>query len=225
MKKLILIAALLCLAATGCGQQANLPSSDVSPIRQEALPEEKSAKQNEDSAVRTIAYGPHLLYGPFLQAKRPTARPLASGIMPKWLNIPAIHLETVVEPVGVLPNGQMDVPKAFDRVGILAPWTKPGMRGSAVIAGHFDHYTGPAVFYHLRKLQPGDHVLVRDESGKTLTFEVTKVESFPADQAPIEQIFGDSDQSQLNLITCAGRFNKKKQEHAKRLVVFSELVQ
>ncbi|MED4750995.1 class F sortase [Brevibacillus choshinensis] len=218
MKRFLMSMILFCLIATGCGQNAE------PPIPQPPVSEKTVVSKASDLPI-VIDSTKQIKYGPFLPAKKIPATPLVQGIIPKTLQIPAIQLSTLVEPVGVLQNGQMDVPKAFDRVGILAPWTRPGMKGNAVIAGHFDHYTGPAVFYNLRKLQPGDHIKVSDAAGKILTFQVNRVESFLADQAPIEKIFGDTDGSHLNLITCSGKFNKKKQEHARRLVVFSELVQ
>lgn len=143
--------------------------------------------------------------------------------LPTTLEIPAVHLKTKVEPVGIEESGRMGVPKLFDRVGILSPWTKPGEKGNAVIAGHVDHYTGPAVFYPLKKLKSGDEVIVSDSSGKKLTYVVKKVEAYKTEEAPLETIFGKADQPKLNLITCTGRFDKKRQEHAKRLVVFTEL--
>ncbi|MCK9909903.1 class F sortase, partial [Microbacteriaceae bacterium K1510] len=100
------------------------------------------------------------------------AKKIPAPIMPTRLQIPAIKLNAIVEPVGILSNGQMGVPKAFDRVGLLAPWTKPGEKGNAVIDGHFDHYTGPAVFYGLRRLKPGDQVIVTGKAGTKLIFAV-----------------------------------------------------
>lgn len=207
---------MICVSITGCSISA-LPDSP--PVQEKAHTYHPLHIQASKVKPRPTRYGP------FLHETRayPVASPLADGIMPHRLQIPAIKLDSLIDPVGVLQNGQMDVPKAFDRVGILHPWTKPGMAGNAVIAGHFDHYTGPAVFYKLRKLQPGDKILVGDKNGKTLTFRVKKVESFPASEAPIENIFGPAPHAQLNLITCSGKFNRKTQEHALRLVVFSEL--
>lgn len=166
-------------------------------------------------------YGPphvRLMHGP-KQQKFP------APIMPTRLQIPAVKLNAAVETVGVLENGQMGVPKAFDKVGILAPWTKPGEKGNAVMAGHFDHYTGPAVFYPLRRLKPGDQVVVSGGGGRKLIFIVQSVESYPTNKAPIEKIFGTTDQRRLNLITCDGKFNRKTQEHARRLVVFTRLAE
>ncbi len=218
MKSILLSFFLFCMVISGCTHHTQPPAAQPSAV------EEHSVSQISEPPIVSVNL-PQVQYGPAIPEKKQLPPPLVNGITPKKLQIPAIHLSTLIEPVGVLQNGQMDVPKAFDRVGILAPWTKPGMKGSAVIAGHFDHYTGPAVFYNLRKLQPGDHIQVSDEAGKVLTFQVNRVESFPASEAPIDQIFEQKEGAHLNLITCSGKFNKKKQEHARRLVVFSELIQ
>lgn len=209
---------------------AYLLTAGCTPILKPATPEsdrELSANHlTKPFHIKEIHVRPRpLRYGPFLAEAKffSPVTPLADGIVPQRISIPSIKLDALVEQVGVLENGQMDVPKIFDRVGILSPWTRPGMMGNAVIAGHFDHYTGPAVFYHIRKLKPGDQIIVTDLQNKKLTFRVKKVESYAASEAPIDSIFGDSQQARLNLITCAGAFNRKTQEHAKRLVVFSEL--
>jgi LPXTG-site transpeptidase (sortase) family protein len=147
------------------------------------------------------------------------------GLIPSRLQIPAIGLDTTVEKVGVLANGQMGVPKSYDTVGWFEPGYALGQAGNAVLAGHLDHYTGPAIFFNLKKLKPGDRVIVSDQQGKTLTFVVTRVENYKTEQSPIEQIFGPSTKPHLNLITCAGTFNKKTQESDERLVVYTDLVE
>lgn len=117
----------------------------------------------------------------------------------------------------------MGVPPSFEKVGILTPWTKPGEPGNAVIAGHFDHYTGPAIFYRLRELKRGDKIFLYNRKNDKLVFIVKHVESFMTKKAPLERIFGPSSVAQLNLITCSGKFNKKTREHTRRLVVFAEI--
>jgi LPXTG-site transpeptidase (sortase) family protein len=184
-----------------------------------AKPETKQGRAAEPGPAKTPADRTEVRE----QREPAETEELSVGFVPTLLEIPTIRVKAAVEPVGVLPNGQMGVPKAFDKVGLLMPWTKPGELGNAVIAGHFDHYTGPAVFYHLRKLRPGDKIVVSDRKGSALTFRVSKVESYPTKEAPIEAIFGESDKAHLNLITCAGKFNRKTGEHARRLVVFTEL--
>ncbi|MBN6188856.1 class F sortase [Aneurinibacillus sp. BA2021] len=148
---------------------------------------------------------------------------LAKAIMPTRMEIPSIKLVAPIEPVSLLANGQMGAPASFKKAGMLVPWTKPGEKGTAVIAGHFDHYTGPAIFYDLRKLKPGDQVFLYDKTDQKLVFTVKAVESFPTKEAPVEKIFSNTSAAQLNLITCDGKFNRKRQEHNRRLVVFTEL--
>ncbi|MFC7370204.1 class F sortase [Fictibacillus iocasae] len=145
------------------------------------------------------------------------------GIVPVSIVIPAIGVDAPVENVGELDNGQMGVPQNVDGVGWFEPGTKPGDRGSSVLAGHVDSKTGPAVFFDLGKLKKGDEVIVKDKSGTSRTFIVTGKKSFPRKEAPIEDIFGFSYQRNLNLITCTGEFNKKARTHEERLVVYTEL--
>ncbi|MFC4775804.1 class F sortase [Paenibacillus sp. GCM10023252] len=145
------------------------------------------------------------------------------GIVPAVLEIPAIGVKADVEQVGTAASGEMGVPASMDGVGWFEPGTKPGDRGNAVIAGHVDSKTGPAVFYKLDQLEKGDEVIVEDVHGKRLTFIVQQIESYPREAAPMEDIFGFSYQSQLNLITCTGEFNREAKTHDERLVVYTEL--
>ncbi|SDI47883.1 class F sortase [Natribacillus halophilus] len=146
------------------------------------------------------------------------------GITPASIDIPAIDVETDIEEVGILDNGQMGVPSDEDGVAWFEPGTKPGATGNAVMAGHVDSYEGPAIFFDLEDLADGDEIIVSDEEGKALIFTVRTQESYPLGEAPMDDIFGSSgDTSHLNLITCAGTFNEEEGTHDERLVVYAEL--
>lgn len=145
------------------------------------------------------------------------------GIVPASIEIPALDVNTEIEKVGRLKNGQMGVPKGFDTVGWFGDGAKPGAPGNAVMAGHVDSKTGPAVFYKLEGLNNGDEVIVKDIGGKTLTFVVTGKEKYDRKTAPVESIFDYSYGSKLNLITCTGSFNRDEGTHEERLVVYTEL--
>lgn len=150
-------------------------------------------------------------------------RPVVTAIMPHKIIIPSLRIKATVEPVGVLTNGQMGVPRDTNRTGILYPGILPGEKGNAVIDGHVDSYTGPAIFFNLKKLKPSDVVIVKNKKGRELTFVVESVERFTPKTAPLERIYGTSEEIRLNLITCTGKFNRKKKEHEERLVVFTRL--
>ncbi|MFD2922975.1 class F sortase [Halobacillus naozhouensis] len=148
---------------------------------------------------------------------------MSSGIIPTNLKIPSLDIDAPVSKVGVLESGQMGVPKDDKTVGWFEPGTKPGNTGNAVMAGHVDNQSGPAVFFYLDDLQKGDEIIVTNEEGKELTFVVQKLESYPRNDAPIEKVFGKTDKKRLNLITCTGNFNHDKGTHEERLVVYTEL--
>ena len=93
-----------------------------------------------------------------------------------------------------------------------------------MIAGHVDSKTGPAVFYKLKDLKKGDKIVVSDDDGKQLTFEVVRTEDYPRKNAPVDKVFGFTYRKKLNLITCTGNFNRDAGTHEKRLFVYTELV-
>ncbi|SFF76800.1 LPXTG-site transpeptidase (sortase) family protein [Halobacillus alkaliphilus] len=146
-----------------------------------------------------------------------------TGIVPANIQIPAIDVNSDIESVGVLDNGQMGVPEDPDKAGWFEPGTEPGNTGNSVIAGHVDSRTGPAVFYDLDKLEKGDEITVTDQNGEKKTYVVQKLESYPEKESPIGRIFGPTDEKRLNLITCTGEFVRYQGGHQDRLVVYSTL--
>src|SRR5436309_9836621 len=106
---------------------------------------------------------------------------MVSASNPVRLIIPAIAINAPVEEVGTQANADLATPThdPWQDVGWYSLGPQPGERGSAVIDGHLDRPGGfPAVFWHLRDLRVGDEVLVKNSSGKTLRFRVTRVELY-----------------------------------------------
>jgi sortase A len=97
-----------------------------------------------------------------------------NGIVPSQIEIPAIGVNAEIEKVGRLENVQMGVPQGMDTVGWFEPGLKPGERGNAVMAGHVDSKTGPAVFFKLDELKNGDEVIVTDQAGDSKVFIVVE---------------------------------------------------
>ncbi|CEG21555.1 Sortase family protein [Planococcus massiliensis] len=146
------------------------------------------------------------------------------GMEPASIEIGSIGVKAAIEPTGILENGEMGVPEDVDQVGWFEPGFKAGAKGHAVLAGHVDSLTGPAVFYELKKVEPGDQVKLADAKGREMVFEVQKLASYETDAAPIEEIFGNADGRFINLITCTGDFNRDIGSHEERLVVTAELI-
>ncbi|MFB1083430.1 sortase domain-bontaining protein [Jeotgalibacillus sp. JSM ZJ347] len=146
------------------------------------------------------------------------------GINPARIQIPSLDIDTGVIPVGLLDNGEMEVPEETDVTGWYNRGIQPGAVGNSVIAGHVDSKEGPAIFFYLKDIEPGAEIIVTDEHGVKLTFEVKTKESYPTDDSPIEKIFGPSDKRSLNIITCTGTFDREQHLYPDRLVVYTELV-
>jgi LPXTG-site transpeptidase (sortase) family protein len=145
---------------------------------------------------------------------------------PVRLIIPAIAINAPVEEVGTQANADLATPtqNPWQDVGWYNLGPQPGERGSAVIDGHLDRPGGfPAVFWHLRDLHVGDEVLVKNSSGITLRFQVTRIEFYPPQDAPIQDIFGNWGGTYLNLITCAGDWIPSQHQTNMRLVVYTSL--
>jgi sortase (surface protein transpeptidase) len=146
---------------------------------------------------------------------------------PYRLVIPSIGVDTGVETVGVLHDGNLGTPSLnpWDDVGWYSAGPRPGEVGSAVIDGHLDRPGGsPAVFWDLRDLHVGDSVTIMDTANGTVRFRVTRIALYNPQQAPIHQIFGDKSGSYLNLITCAGDWIANQHQTSLRLVVYTTLV-
>lgn len=154
----------------------------------------------------------------------PQKLPQTTPSTPLKLSIPALGVLTNVEQVGVDKDNNMDIPKNPQNVAWFKPGTVPGNPGNAAIDGHLDWYgVKEAVFYFLASLKAGDRIYVRDDKGRDRAFVVTDQIACNWQNCPLQQIFGPSSETHLNLITCDGTFNRALQQYDKRLVVFSSL--
>ena len=142
---------------------------------------------------------------------------------PVRLTIPAIRVATSLVRLGRERDGSMQVPVDFARAGWFAEGPTPGEVGPAVVAGHVDSRTGPAVFFRLRELRPGDTVQVERADGARLRFVVEQARSFPKATFPTAEVFGPAPWAALRLVTCGGDFDRARGSYRDNLVVFARL--
>jgi sortase family protein len=146
--------------------------------------------------------------------------------LPVSVEIPAIGVHSVLLRLGVKPDGTMQVPP-LQRPSVAA-WYKysvtPGQIGTSVIEGHVDNDQGPAVFYRLGALRPGDLVNVRLADGITAIFRVTGVRQYPKSKFPAKTVYRATRFAGLRLITCGGAFDYATSQYLSSTVVFAFLV-
>jgi LPXTG-site transpeptidase (sortase) family protein len=96
----------------------------------------------------------------------------------------------------------------------------PGDPGPALIAGHVDSRTGPAVFYRLHQLGAGDVVQVQ-RGGRWLSFRVVSTEQYAKDEFPTDKVYRPTPGPELRLITCGGEFNHARRSYRDNIVIYA----
>ncbi|MET7801616.1 class F sortase [Streptomyces decoyicus] len=144
---------------------------------------------------------------------------------PKRVRIPEIAVDAPFTQLTIGPTGQLDAPPAGDKnlVGWFKDGAAPGERGSAIIAGHVDTKTGPAVFLQLESLKPGSTINITREDGVIATFKVDSVETFNKARFPSDRVYADASTAQLRVITCGGAYDRKVKDYVDNIVVFAHL--
>jgi hypothetical protein len=143
---------------------------------------------------------------------------------PARVLIPSIGVDSALQSLGLSPDGSLQAPSQWQEAGWFAKGVRPGAVGPAVIAGHIDSVNGPAVFFRLRELRPGDKVEVRQQNGNRLAFVVEAVRSYPKAHFPTEVVYGLTSLPELRLITCTGDFDQARRSYVDNLVVSARLV-
>ncbi|MFI0484196.1 class F sortase [Actinomadura sp. 9N215] len=146
--------------------------------------------------------------------------------VPLRLDVPRIDVRTPLMKLAKNPDQTVETPP-LARAG-EAGWYRlgaaPGSRGAAVIIGHVDTATGPAVFARLRDLRPGDRADVLRADGRTAVFRIDSVERVGKNRFPTGRVYGDPGHAAIRLITCGGRFDRRAGHYADNVIAFGRLV-
>ena len=144
---------------------------------------------------------------------------------PARLAVPALGVDTAVDPVGVEPDGQMTIPAEVDRVGWYRFGPTPGAPGSAVIAGHVDdREQGLGAMAPLREAEVGTEVVVSDAVGTVQRWRVVSRELIQKQVLPLDRLFARDGPPRLTLITCGGPFLPEFGSYRDNVVVVAEPV-
>lgn len=156
-------------------------------------------------------------------AKSPALHPS----LPVSVSIPSIGVQSKLLRLGLNKDGTIQVPNLVTSADEAA-WYRysvtPGQIGTAVIEGHVDSYHGPAVFFRLGALQPGNHIDVTLADGITAVFRVTGVREYAKDKFPANIIYAPAHYAALRVITCGGDFDPVTGHYLSSVVVFASLV-
>ncbi|MDO3684087.1 class F sortase [Micromonospora sp. C28ISP2-4] len=168
--------------------------------------------------------------GPGSTPAAPTATGPAPAPLPRsapvTISIPRIGVQAQIMSLGTNPDGTVQVPPLDQamKAGWYSPGASPGEAGNAVVVGHVDSaQLGPAVFFNLGALVPGDTIVVARQDGSAATFTVREVGSYPKTAFPAAQVYGPSDVPALRVVTCGGVFDRTAGSYLNNIVVYAQM--
>jgi LPXTG-site transpeptidase (sortase) family protein len=177
-----------------------------------------------EKAVRSFS----AIAGSATAAASPSSGPAATAsptqqAVPASLSIPSIGLHTTLQLLGLNASGELNPPTDTTQAGWYTGSSLPGRPGPTVLAGHVDTYQGPAVFFRLDDLAPGDTVTVTLSNGRSVEYVVNEVQLYSKDDFPTAEVYGARPDPELRLITCGGTFDYTTRSYLDNVVVYATL--
>lgn len=143
---------------------------------------------------------------------------------PLSISISARGIEGNIQKVGVDQYGAVTAPNNVHLAGWFVNSALPGKRGLSIIDGHVDGPSQPGIFHSLAKVESGDKVIVTFGDKSTREFTVFSTKSVKTEEANGYLFSQDpSVISQLNLITCTGKFSSAQHSFDQRVIVSAKL--
>ncbi|WP_049563242.1 class F sortase [Nonomuraea sp. SBT364] len=153
------------------------------------------------------------------------AAPAMLPSTPERIVIKKLGVNAPIRSVGLAKDGTIQVPPADNHN--LAGWYRnmstPGEAGPAVLLGHKDTRTRPAVFNRLPELRHGDVIEVKRQDGITAVFTVGGIEQASKKTFPSERVYGPQENAQLHLITCGGVYNRNTGHYTDNVIVYATM--
>lgn len=156
-----------------------------------------------------------------VRSARLSDQPVSDVMPPVRLGIPALGVDAAIIPVGVEPEGDMEVPKDVRTAGWYRFGSLPGARGSAMVIGHVDsRVQGPGIFFGLSRLQLGERIGVQLAGGPTQYFVAVGRRFIAKDELPLD-LFARDGPPRLTLVTCGGGFDESSRSYSHNVVVYA----
>jgi len=145
--------------------------------------------------------------------------------IPTRISIPSLGVRAKIIKVGRAADGSIATPAAdpAEATGWYRLGPTPGELGTAVIVGHVDTDSRPAVFHKLPELSKGKLIEVNREDHRVATFTVESVETFPKTSFPADRVFDSTDRARLVLVTCGGTWVGGDIGYSDNVIVFATL--
>ncbi len=199
----------------------------ISALRVNLPLPERSTVLNSEPLTDDVFFS--LLYKTATPTPTPTPTPAPTQVPSAGpvirIRIPSINVDRSVVPLRQYRDGsgqiQYDTNKLFatnnrlDLVGQVITSVNPGDGSNIVLVGHNYNrgwYAWEGVFVHLKKLSPGDKIILFTEDGGSHDYFVKKVVEVPwvyktrAELEKHQKYLGPTREETVTLVTCGGPF-------------------
>ncbi|MEU9160302.1 class F sortase [Streptomyces sp. NPDC048424] len=157
----------------------------------------------------------------------PAAHAPLAAALPQRVDVPSIGIQAPVISRGLDKDGALE-PPPYESPGTVGWWgrgAQPGTAGAALMVGHVDTRSKPAVFYGLSTVQPGDKVRVVRADGSVAEFTIEDVRVYERADFDAHKAYGPRvrGRAELRLVTCGGTYDKAAKEYTANVVVSAYL--
>ena len=158
---------------------------------------------------------------PSIGTRSAALEPVREPVPPTRVQVEAAGIDVSVVPVGVQPDGYMELPPDVAIAGWYRFGADPGSAlGTTVISAHVDSLEyGLGPFSQLKTLGVGALITVTSADGAASVYSVESVQSILKDQLPLAEVFDREWSPRLVLITCGGQFNSEQLNYSDNIVV------
>ncbi len=148
--------------------------------------------------------------------------PLGPSV-PTRVTISGLGVDAPVQPVGLEPDGTVQVPPLEhpELVGWYSGSPTPGEVGPTVLLAHNSGHGVPGAFARIGSLTRGAAVVVTRADGRAVRYVITEVLTYRKADFPTETVYGDTDSAALRLITCSGQWDPVARTSDSNTVVYA----
>lgn len=145
---------------------------------------------------------------------------------PVRLLVEKLNISAEIIPVTIEDGKYLETPKDWGQTGWFKRGAQAGQYGNLLLNGHYDtNLGGPAAFWELKNIEPGDKVVVEDRLGRTFSYTVLEKYYIDINDPDRTKVFAsDGNKKELTLITCGGVWLPGQGTYNQRLIVRGELL-
>ncbi|MFI5762659.1 class F sortase [Streptomyces sp. NPDC051563] len=157
----------------------------------------------------------------------PAAHSPLGPAAPARVDVPSLGVQAPVIVRDLDAKGAIE-PPPYENPGTVGWWrggAQPGTAGTALLVGHVDTKSKPAVFYGLSSAKTGDKVRVVRADGSVAEFTIEDVRVHERAGFDPAKVYGPRvrGRAELRLVTCGGTYDKAAKEYSANVVVSAYL--